>query len=378
MSMITGRMLSTEERAPAGTRVLLAMSGGVDSAASAALLQRVGYDVVGLTMRNYCYGQAGAGASGSVPERSCCSVEAIRDARSVCARLDIPHMTADTEAVFGREVYDDFLVEYSRARTPNPCVRCNSIVRFQVLEEYANRIGADFVATGHYARVFRTDAGRFHVAAALHTEKDQSYFLSGLRHEHLERVLFPLGELRKSQVRETARETGLVVAEKPESQEVCFVPEGGLRGFLEGKIAMVPGDIEDTAGNVVGKHSGLGAYTVGQRRGLGVSAGSPLYVVRLDEERNVLVVGRDRELYEKSLVCRVNWIDEAVAVDGGIVAKIRSRSPAASVDLLTVDGERAEVVFSSPQRAIAPGQTVAFYHGEVVVGAGVIEAAGGQ
>ena len=374
--MIPGRILNTEERGKAGSRVLLAMSGGVDSAASAALLQRAGYDVVGLTMRNYCYGEA-AGSS-SVPERSCCSLEAIDDARSVCARLDIPHMIADTEDIFGREVYDDFLAEYARARTPNPCVRCNSIVRFQILDEYAVKTGADCVATGHYARVFRSDAGRYHVAAALHAEKDQSYFLSGLRYEALERVLFPLGDLRKPEVRDTARDAGLTVAEKPESQEVCFIPEGSLRGFLEGKIPMTPGDIEDAAGKVVGTHAGLGAYTVGQRRGLGVSAGSPLYVVRLDEERNVVIVGSDSDLFEKNLICRLHWFDEAVAAGGGIAAKTRSRSPAAPVERVSVDGGFAEVVFETPQRAIAPGQTVAFYHGDVVVGSGVIDTPGGR
>jgi tRNA-specific 2-thiouridylase len=374
--MISGRYLTTEERGAPGSRVLLAMSGGVDSAAAAALLQRAGYDVVGLTMRNYCYGEADAAAA--VPERSCCSLEAINDARSVCARLDIPHMIADTEDMFGREVYEDFLSEYARARTPNPCVRCNSIVRFSALDEYTAKTGADFVATGHYARVFQTDGGRYHVATAVHAQKDQSYFLSGLRHEHLERVLFPLGELSKTQVRDIARDTGLVVAEKPESQEVCFVPEGPLRGFLEGKIPMAPGDIEDTTGNVIGRHQGLGAYTVGQRRGLGVSARNPLYVVRLDEGRNVLVVGSDSDLLEKSLLCRLNWIDGPAVADGGISAKTRSRSPAAPVERVTVDGDVAEVEFQTSQRAVAPGQTVAFYCGDVVVGAGLIDGPGGR
>jgi len=223
-------MLNTAGRGEPGTRVLLAMSGGVDSAASAALLLRAGYRVVGLTMRNYCYSGSDA------PERSCCSLEAIDDARSVCARLDVPHMIADTEEIFGHEVYDDFLDEYRHNRTPNPCVRCNSVVRFNVLQEYAVKTGAEFVATGHYARVFRSAAGHYHVARSLYPDKDQSYFLSGLRHaDGLERVLFPLGELQKPEVRDTARGEGLVVAEKPESQEVCFIPGGSLREFLAGK-----------------------------------------------------------------------------------------------------------------------------------------------
>jgi tRNA-specific 2-thiouridylase len=352
------------------------MSGGVDSAVSAALLQRAGYRVVGLTMRNYCYGEADA--SQTVPERSCCSLEAIDDARGVCARLDIPHMIVDTEEIFGREVYDQFLFEYASARTPNPCVRCNGIVRFRTLGEYAAKTGADYVATGHYARVFRSEAGRYHIATALHTEKDQSYFLSGLQHDDLERVMFPLGDLQKPQVRDAARDAGLTVADKPESQEVCFIPDGSLREFLDGKIAMLPGDVEDTNGDVVGKHQGLGMYTVGQRRGLGISSPSPQYVVRLDRERNVVVVGNDADLFETTLVFRLGWIDEAVVSGGGISAKTRSRAPAAPVDGITVDGDWAEVVFSSPQRAMAPGQTVALYHGDVVVGAGVIEAAGAR
>jgi tRNA-specific 2-thiouridylase len=350
--------------------VLLAMSGGVDSAASAVLLQRAGLRVVGMTMKNYCYGEADA------PERSCCSQEAIEDARGACDRLDIPHMVVDTEEIFGREVYDDFLSEYRVARTPNPCVRCNSIVRFRTLSDHADRMGIEFVATGHYARTFRSDDGRLYLARSRYDDKDQSYFLSGLQHDDLRRVMFPLGEYRKSDVREAARQAGLSVAEKPESQEVCFVPEGSLRAFLEGKIPLEPGDIEDVKGSVIGRHEGLGTYTVGQRRGLGVSTGSPMYVVRLDAARNALVIGSDSDLHRRELDCRLNWIDP-VCVDGGDVdAKIRSRSPASPVDRVRVEGERARVVFARPQRAVAPGQTITFYTGDVVVGSGVIEAAG--
>jgi tRNA-specific 2-thiouridylase len=373
--MLSGRFINTRERAAAGSRVLLAMSGGVDSAVSAALLQRSGHEVVGMTMRNYCYGEDAG--SGSTPERSCCSLEAIDDARGVCARLDIPHMVVDTEEIFGREVYDDFLFEYANARTPNPCVRCNSIVRFRTLADYARKTGADFVATGHYARTFRSEAGRLYVAAALHTGKDQSYFLAGLQHDDLERVMFPLGELDKVRVRDAARDAGLSVADKPESQEVCFVPDGSLRRFLDGKIELSPGDIEHVNGQVLGTHRGLGMYTVGQRRGLGISNRDPLYVIRLDRRRNVLVVGSDADLFETTLVFRLGWVDHSVSVGGGLSAKTRSRSPAAPVERVTVDGELAEVVFSSRQRAIAPGQTLALYDGDVVVGSGVIERSGG-
>jgi tRNA-specific 2-thiouridylase len=364
--MIEGRILEIGERGETGARVLLAMSGGVDSAAAAVLLQESGLHVVGMTMKNYCYGDS------DVPERSCCSLEAIEDARAVCDRLDIPHMVVDVEEVFGREVTDNFIAEYRAARTPNPCVLCNSVVRFRTLADYANRMGIDFVATGHYARIFWSNDGRLYLARSRHDAKDQSYFLSALRYDDLRRVVFPLGEYRKADVREAARRAGLAVAEKPESQEVCFVPDGSLRAFLDGKIPFEPGDIENVSGEVIGRHEGLGTYTVGQRRGLGISAANPMYVVRLDNARNVLVVGNDSDLQRRELRCRLNWIDP-VCVGGGVTAKIRSRTAAAPVERIVVEGDEADVVFAQPQRAIAPGQTIAFYTGDVVVGSGLIE-----
>jgi len=365
-----------ERRARRTPRVLLAMSGGVDSAVSAVRLREAGFEVIGLTMKNYCYGEA------DVPERSCCSLGAIDDARGVCDRLGIRHMVASTEEVFGREVYDNFLDEYRAGRTPNPCVRCNTIVRFSTLADYAGRLDVDFVATGHYARVFCGENGRLYPARAASRTKDQSYFLSGLTHDDLGRVLFPLGGDEKSAVRESARSAGLDVAEKPESQDVCFIPDGSLPAFLEGKVPLVPGDIETTRGTVVGKHRGLSSYTVGQRRGLGVSAPRPQYVVRLDVERNVVIVGDDDDLASRELVCRLTWIDElATEAATDLRGQIRSRhgaAPVASVEVAGGDGggARARVVFCEPQRAIAPGQTLALYDGDVVVGSGVIDSGG--
>lgn len=362
-----GRLLTLEDGRERGRRVLLAMSGGVDSAVSALALGRAGFEVIGLTMKNYCYGEV------DVPERSCCSLEAIDDARSVCDRLDLRHMVASTEEVFGREVYDNFLDEYRAGRTPNPCVRCNSIVRFSTLFDYADRLDVDLVATGHYARVHRRDNGRLYLARAASREKDQSYFLSGLKHDDLVRVLFPLGDENKREVRAMARRDGLGVAEKPESQDVCFIPDQSLRSFLDGKVAMEAGDIETTSGEVVGRHEGLAAYTVGQRRGLGVAAGEPRYVVRLDVERNVLVIGGDDELFARELRFRVDWLDvDCVAAATNLRAQIRSRHPAEPVESVTADGSSGRVVFARAQRAIAPGQTVAVYDSDVVVGAGVI------
>jgi tRNA-specific 2-thiouridylase len=366
-----GEYLSLHNARTRGDHVLLAMSGGVDSGVSALALQEAGYTVVGLTMKNYCYGDAGA------PERSCCSIEAIDDARSVCQRAGIRHMVVNTEEIFGREVYRNFLDEYRAGRTPNPCVRCNSIVRFDTLIDWAGQLGFHMVATGHYARVFRSATGRHYIARSTSRAKDQSYFLSALEPSLLDRVLFPLGDREKSDVRDDARKAGLRVADKPDSQDVCFISTRTLRDFLDGKVELAQGDIETVTGEVVGRHDGLATYTVGQRRGLGVAAGRPQYVLSMDVKRNVVVVGDEPDLMRRELAFRVDWVDIEAArnavASGDLRAQIRSRHDATRVESITFDDDTARVALHAPQRAIAPGQTLAVYDGDVVVGAGIIE-----
>ena len=357
-----------------GKSAIVAMSGGVDSAVAALICQQAGLRIIGLTMKNYCYGDT------DVPDRSCCSVEAIADARRECDRLGIPHQIADVEEFFDQQVIDNFLSEYEHARTPNPCVRCNSIVRFQTLIDYADKLGVDYVATGHYARVFRTPSGRRYLARSTNRQKDQSYFLSGVHGETLERVLFPLGNYDKSTVRQVAGESSMDVADKKESQEVCFVPDGTLRSFLESRdVPLDSGDIESVSGELLGSHDGLASYTVGQRRGLRIATGEPQYVVELDRERNVLVVGSVDALVSNELFCRFAWVDDNVLEEPpSLTARIRYRHAGAPVASIERRGDNGRVEFSEPQRAVSPGQTVVLYHGDVVVGSGIINGAGSQ
>jgi len=350
-------------------RILIGMSGGVDSSVAAALLSDAGHDVTGVTLKLWAGPE-----DGDAPwqKRSCCKVGI---ARHVCHTLGIPHRVVDLMAPFRRRVVDDFLAAYLDGRTPNPCVRCNSMIKFRGLMDLAREEGFDAVATGHYARVERTGTGHRRLLAGADPFKDQSYFLYGLAPEDLSRIRFPLGGMRKAQVMQTARDLGLPADEIAESQEVCFVGEGDYRSFLaaERPEAEAAGEVVDLSGNVLGRHRGTAFHTIGQRRGLGVSAGRRLYVVRTDPAARRVVVGDGDDLLSGGLVAgEVNLLAPFAA--GPVTARVRYRGAAVPATA-RVAGERLLVRFSRPQRAVAPGQSVVLYHGDTVLGGGVIRRA---
>jgi tRNA-uridine 2-sulfurtransferase len=354
------------------TRVLVAMSGGVDSAAAAAVLVASGHDVTGATLKLWCYG--GAEAS----PRSCCSLRDIDDARDAAATLGIPHYVLDEESQFEREVVAPFVASYLNGETPNPCVRCNTHLKFGSLRKRARRLGFDAVATGHYARRMDTPSGPV-LLRAVDRAKDQSYVLWGISREDLASSLFPLGELTKAEARETARKAGLRLAEKIESQDICFVQGGAYGDFVAarapGAPVSQPGDLVDTEGRVVGRHRGAMHYTVGQRRGLGVALGQPAYVLQVDAKRNRVVVGREEDLLEAhSTVRDVNWVScEPPQGPEPVAVKIRYRSRPAPAWVSPLEGSRARIDFEEPVRAVSPGQSAVFYRGDILLGGGIIE-----
>jgi tRNA-specific 2-thiouridylase len=355
-------------------RVVLAMSGGVDSSVAAYLLKRQGYDVIGLFMRTGTHG-----AEDDLPARKkgCCSALDAGDARRVADLLDIPFYALDFERDFDR-IIDYFADEYLAGRTPNPCVMCNNWLKFGKLWSYGRQLEADYVATGHYAQVHRGHRGR-ELHRGVDPAKDQSYVLFGLNRDILEHLLFPLGGLRKEQVRELARQAGLEVHDKPDSVEICFVP-GGDHGTLIRRHRpgmTTAGKIVDTAGKVLGEHAGIENFTVGQRKGLGFAAGSRRYVLRIAPTENEVIVGDREELLAGGLVAfRVNWLLESKPAEPlGCTAKIRYRHQAARATVLALPDAGARVLFAEPQPAITPGQAVVFYHGSRVLGGGWIEEA---
>lgn len=347
--------------------VLVAMSGGVDSSTAAVLLHEAGYSVIGAMMRLW--------AEEGGPANRCCSPQAMEDARRLCQMLGVPFHVFDFEADFKRHVVDHFVAEYGRGRTPNPCLACNRGIKFDLLLQKALDLGATYMATGHYARVRRSNRG-YQLLKGADPQKDQSYVLYMLGQEELAHILFPLGEHTKEEVRAMARERGLRAADREESQEICFTM-GDYRSFLRKQpdVIFEAGPILDLEGKVIGQHKGLPAYTIGQREGLGIAAPEALYVLELDTDHNALVVGPRRHLAQRELrakeVSFVSGVPLSTPLD--IMAKIRYRAPGARGTLTYVGGNEARVRFAEPQPAITPGQGVVFYEGEMVLGGGVIE-----
>ncbi|MGH8011806.1 MAG: tRNA 2-thiouridine(34) synthase MnmA [Candidatus Binataceae bacterium] len=358
-----------------GARVLVAMSGGVDSSVAAAILREDGYDVVGIAMR-----LAPETATGPRRRGTCCSHDDFEDARRVAERMDFPFYVVDLRADFGARVIDNFVSEYLNGRTPNPCVMCNREIKFDRLWTRARALDVDFVATGHYARIVRDDDGRFHLMRAADAAKDQSYFLFTLGQDELRRTLFPLGGMSKSEVRARARELGLANADKAESQEICFVSDGNYARFVTNKANSAEirrGHIIDSQGRALGPHQGVHHFTIGQRRGLGVIAGEPLYVNAINAETGDVCVGPRAALEAAGLIAgHVSLVDkESVAGSSRIEAKIRYRHPPIPASVTLLGDGRAEVRFAHSGPAVTPGQACVFYRGDEVLGGGFIEQA---
>jgi tRNA-specific 2-thiouridylase len=352
--------------------VAVAMSGGVDSSVAAHLLKESGYEIVGLTMM--LSGPNGAGENLRFDNRF--SSQAVEDAKSACVQIGAPHHLLDLSREFKEQIVDDFYNEYINGRTPNPCVRCNPMIKWKYLWEKASELGAELFATGHYAQVI----GGRRLIKGKDRSKDQSYALWGLTSDDLRHTLFPLGKLAKEEVRQIAGKNRLKVAEKRESQEVCFIPDKDIIGFLlrwgkNGSKNLKPGPIYDLSGEIIGEHKGCAFYTVGQRGGLGIAFGSTLYVVKIDASANALYVGSDEDLFSREFeVAKINSINpDFLERQFDCQVKIRYRHNPAPAKVSFIDEKTAEVAFDQPQRAITPGQSAVFYDGEEVLGGGIIE-----
>jgi tRNA-specific 2-thiouridylase len=365
------------------SKVLVAMSGGVDSSAAAALLKEQGYDVVGATMQIWPAKKSYGG---------CCSLEAIEDAKKVADRLSIPHYTLNFRKEFQDKVINNFVEEYKNGRTPNPCIRCNEFIKFDYLMKKARKLGCEFVATGHYARIIKNDKLKMSNGGAINykllkghdKKKDQAYVLYMMNQESLAHTLYPLGDLTKEEVRKIAKDLNLPVHDKEESQEICFVEDNDYGRFLKEVYpeAVKPGPILDRSGNAVGMHGGIAFYTLGQRKGIGAHKGLPKYVIEIDQKNNAIVIGDDQDTFASELIA-----DQVSFVSGNppqtpldITAKIRYNSPEAEGVLerypdIRESGNpgKVKIIFKEPQRSITPGQSVVFYQEEEVIGGGIIQ-----
>ncbi len=346
------------------------MSGGVDSSVAALLLHEAGYEVIGVTMRLWSVSDDAAPSHAG----RCCSVEDVDDARRVCQVIGVPHYVQNFEREFQEHVVEYFVDEYDRGRTPHPCLACNDRIKFDFLLRRALFLDADFIATGHYARL-RRDAGRTRLLKGV-DGKDQSYVLFTLQQAELGRLLLPVGELPKSEIRKLASDAGLPVADKPDSQEICFIPSDNYREFIAARVTPRPGDFVNDRGDVLGQHPGVQFFTVGQRRKLGLpgNSGEPLFVIGIDAEADKVVLGRREDLYSADLwASRVNWVGGETPVGPvEVTAKIRYKASEAAATVTPHNGW-ATVRFEEPQRAVTPGQAVVFYRGDEVLGGGYIE-----